>query len=87
MLFEFNRFSGLLLPFFIQGLLFFVLLLLRGIREEKLHDRLLAFLILIYTIRVASWMLGFAGWYDSHDAYSTFMFYFQFDHWFFIGPL
>jgi AraC-like DNA-binding protein len=87
MLFEFNRFSGLLLPFFIQGLLFFVLLLLRGIREEKLHDRLLAFLILIYTIRVASWMLGFAGWYDSHDAYSTFMFYFQFDHWFFVGPL
>lgn len=87
MLFEFNRYSGLLLPFFIQGILFFVLLMIRGIREAKLHDRLLAFLVLIYTIRVSSWMLGFAGWYDSHDAYSTFMFYFPFDHWFFIGPL
>lgn len=87
MLFEFNRYSGLLLPFFIQGILFFVLLMLRGIREAKLHDKLLAFLILIYAIRVSSWMLGFAGWYDSHDAYSTFMFYFPFDHWFFIGPL
>lgn len=87
MLFEFNRYSALLLPFFIQGILFFILLLIRGIQESKLHDRLLSFLILIYTVRVSSWMLGFAGWYDSHDAYSTFMFYFPFDHWFFIGPL
>lgn len=87
MLFEFNKFSGLLLPFFIQGILFFLLLMLRGFREGKIHDRLLACLILIYAIRVSSWMLGFAGWYDSHDAYSTFMFYFPFDHWFFIGPL
>ncbi len=86
MLFEFNRYSSLLLPFFIQGVLFFFLLMMRGIREGKIHDRFLAGLIIIYAIRVSSWMLGFGGWYDSHDAYSTFMFYFPFDHWFFIGP-
>lgn len=87
MLFEFGRYSSLLLPAFIQGLLFFVLLLIRGIRQSKLHDQLLAWLILVYTLRVSYWMLGFAGWYDAHNTYSTFMFYFPFDHWFFIGPL
>lgn len=87
MLFHFSKYSALLLPFVIQGLLFFWILLHRGIRQERLHDRLLAGILLIYTLRVSSWMLGFAGWYDSHDAYSTFMFYFPFNHWYALGPL
>lgn len=32
-------------------------------------------------------MLGFAGWYDSHDAYTSFMFYFPFNAVCLIGPL
>jgi len=32
-------------------------------------------------------MLGFAGWYDSRDHHSTFMFYFQWNHWYAYGPL
>jgi AraC-like DNA-binding protein len=87
MLFHFSKYSALLLPFVIQGLLIFLILLHRGIRQERLHDRLLAGILLIYTLRVSSWMLGFAGWYDSHDAYSTFMFYFPFNHWYALGPL
>lgn len=87
MLFDFNAYSSLLLPAVIQGLLFSALLLFRGIREEKLSDRLLASLLLLFNLRVANWMLGFAGWYDAHDWHSTFLFYFPFTHWFAFGPL
>lgn len=87
MLFYFNQWSSLLLPFFLQGIIFAILLLWRGFREERLSDKLLAALVLIFTLRVANWMLGFAHWYDAHDWHSTFMFYFPFNHWFLIGPL
>ncbi|MDX1943009.1 MAG: helix-turn-helix transcriptional regulator [Saprospiraceae bacterium] len=87
MLFYFNQWSSLLLPFFLQGIIFTALLMWRGWREERLSDKLLAALVLIFTLRVANWMLGFAHWYDAHDWHSTFMFYFPFNHWFLIGPL
>jgi len=38
-------------------------------------DALLALLVLVPTLSIAQWMLGSAGWYDSHDGYSTAMFY------------
>ncbi|OGX91358.1 hypothetical protein [Hymenobacter coccineus] len=38
-------------------------------------DALLALLIALPTISVTQWMLGYAGWFDSHDGYSTVMFY------------
>lgn len=84
--FDFNKWSSLLLPFFIQGVIFFFLLQLRSFRENRWPDLFLSAIILIYTLRVGYWMLGFAGWYDSHDSYSTFMFYFPFNHWFLLGP-
>ncbi|SMC00504.1 hypothetical protein SAMN00120144_1258 [Hymenobacter roseosalivarius DSM 11622] len=49
-------------------------------------DGWLALLLLLNTLPLTQWMLGFAGWYDSHDAYSTFMFYFPFSHWLALGP-
>ena len=87
MLFEFNLYSGLLLPPFLHGVIYSGMLLVRGLREGRLSDRLLALLVLLFTLRVGSWMFGFAGWYDSHDAYSTFMFYFPFNFWLAFGPL
>ena len=87
MLFDFNVYSSLLLPPVIQGLLFSILLLIRGFREDKLSDYLLSALLFLFMIRVSGWMLGFAGWYDSHDWHSTFMFYFPFTHWYAFGPL
>jgi AraC-like DNA-binding protein len=87
MLFHFNIYSSLLLPFVIQGILYFFLLYWRGLREYRLADKLLAILVILFTLRIASWMLGFAGWYDSHDGYSTFMFYFEWSHWYAFGPL
>lgn len=87
MLFDFNLYSSLLLPFVLQGILFAALLLARGWHDDRLSDRLLGLLILVYALRISQWMLGFAGWYDSHDAFSTFMFYFPFNWWFTVGPL
>lgn len=85
--FDFNIFSSLLLPCFIQGILFASLLFYRGRREDKLSDKILGWLLLLNAIKVAYWMLGYAGWYDTHDGFTSFMFYFPFNNLFWIGPL
>jgi len=85
--FDFNLYSGLLIPFFVQGLLFAIILFVRGKREERLSDTLLGWLLLLNAIKIAFWMLGFAGWYDTHDGYSSFMFYFPFNNVVWMGPL
>lgn len=87
MLFQFNTYSALLLPCFIQGILFFILLMLRGFRRERLSDKLVALLLLIYTLRITQWMLGFAGWYDVKDWHTSVMFYTLWNHWLAVGPL
>lgn len=87
MYFEFDRYSSLLLPAFLQGILFSALLVYRGSKNERLSDRLLSALLLVSAIKVAYWMLGFAGWYDTHNAYTSFMFYFPFNNAFWTGPL
>ena len=86
MYFEFNFYSVLLIPAVIQGLLFTCLLWIRG-WGQILSDRILALLLLLNTIKVAFWMLGFAGWYDIHDWHTSFMFYFPFNNFPWIGPL
>ncbi|MBK8490469.1 MAG: helix-turn-helix transcriptional regulator [Saprospirales bacterium] len=85
--FNFNIYSSLLLPFVVQGILFTNLLWVRGWRDDRLSDKLLGTLLFLFTLRVANWMLGFAGWYDSHDIFTTFVFYFPFNHWLLMGPL
>ena len=87
MYFEFGLYSSLLLPAFIHGMLFSGLLFFRGIKNERLSDRLLGSLLLLNTIKLAYWMLGFAGWYDTHNGYTSFMFYFPFNNVFWMGPL
>ncbi len=87
MRFDFTIYSSLLLPPFIHGILFTVLLLVRGTRQNLKSDILLAALLLINALTIANYMLGFAGWYDSHDGYTTFMFYFPFHNDVWIGPL
>ena len=75
MLFQFGVRSSLLLLFVVPGLAATGWLLSRALRRSTPADALLALLILLPTLLVAHWMLGYAGWYDSHDGYSTFMFY------------
>ncbi|MFN0203597.1 MAG: helix-turn-helix domain-containing protein [Bacteroidia bacterium] len=85
-MFSFNFYSSLLLPAFFQGIIFTVLLLIRWLKEKSLKDFWLAVLILLASIRVSYWMLGFAGWYDMHDARTVFMFYFPFSTLIVLGP-
>ena len=85
--FDFNVFSGLLLPAFIQGLLFAILCWYRGRRQERLSDILLGWLLFLNAVKIAYWMLGFAGWYDTHDRFTSFMFYFPFENLVWMGPL
>ncbi|MEM1124876.1 MAG: AraC family transcriptional regulator [Bacteroidota bacterium] len=87
MFFEFNAYSSLLLICFVQGLLFACLYFYRGFKKEELHPKLLACILLMYSAFVANWMLGFAGWYDSHDWRTILMFYFPWRYWLALGPL
>ena len=50
-------------------------LLARAARRGSPADALLALLVLVPTLSVSQWMLGYAGWFDSHDGHSTIMFY------------
>ena len=87
MLFYFSVYSSLLLIGFVQGIVFTGLLLWRGIQEERLSDKLLAAILIVCSLHIAQYMLGFAGWYDARDWHSTFMFYFPFHNLLLLGPL
>ncbi|MGY3090236.1 AraC-like DNA-binding protein/TRAP-type C4-dicarboxylate transport system permease small subunit [Hymenobacter sp. UYAg731] len=86
MLFQFGAHSGLLLPFVVPGLVLAAHLLIRNFRFGALPDGLLALMLLLNVLPVAQWMLGYAGWYDSHDGYSTAMFYVPWRPWLAWGP-
>jgi AraC-like DNA-binding protein len=86
MLFYFGPRSALLLPFVVPGVAAVGWLAARAWRRGTWPDALLALLILIPTLSIAQWMLGFAGWYDSHDGYSTAMFYVPWQLNLLLGP-
>lgn len=75
MLFAFGPHSSLLLPFVVPGAVATLWLLGRAWRRGSPADALLALLLLVPTLSVSQWMLGYAGWFDSHDGHSTVMFY------------
>jgi AraC-like DNA-binding protein len=86
-LFEFRAYSALLLPFVVPGVALAGHLFIRAARTSTLADGLLGLLLLLNVLPVAQWMLGFAGWYDSHDGYSTAMFYVPWRPWLAWGPV
>jgi hypothetical protein len=86
MLFSFGPHSSLLLPFAVPGLVATGWLLLRAARRRAWPDAWLALLIVVPTLSITQWMLGFAGWYDSHDGYSTAMFYVPWQLNLLLGP-
>lgn len=86
MLFQFGPRSSLLLPFVVPGAVATLWLLGRGVRRGSTPDALLALLLLLPTLIVSQWMLGYAGWYDSHDGYSTVMFYVPWQLGLLMGP-
>lgn len=84
--FEFGFYSSLLLIFFVHGLVYAVLLLRRGIQINSYSDKWLSLFLLLCILYIAPWMLGFGGWYDNQP-YRDILFYFPFQHLFFIGPV
>jgi AraC-like DNA-binding protein len=71
----------------LQGLVFAVILVLRGLREERISDYLAALLLIFGSLYIGQWMLGFAGWYDNHDWRTTVMFYIEWKNLLALGPL
>lgn len=86
MIFQFNRFSSLLLIFFVHGLVYAFLLWRRGQRQERPSDGWLALFLLLCSLYITPWMLGFAGWYDNQP-YRDLLFYVPFQHLFLMGPV
>ena len=86
MLFEFNRFSSLLLIFFVHGLVYAILLWRKGIVNETRSDKWLSLFLFLCILYIAPWMIGFAGWYDTQP-YRDILLYVPFQQLFFIGPV
>lgn len=86
MIFNFNFYSSLLLISFSQGIIFSVLLLIKGIHNENQSYKWLSLFVFLCSLYIAPWMLGFAGWYDNQP-YRDILFYVPFLHLFFIGPV
>jgi AraC-like DNA-binding protein len=86
MYFEFGFHSSLLLIFFVHGLVYAVLLLRKGIRNERQSDKWLSLFLLLCALFIAPWMLGFAGRYDNQP-YRDLLFYIPMQHLYLMGPV
>ena len=86
MLFQFGFYSSLLLITFSQGIIYSLLLLIKGFKTENKSNYWLSFFIFLCSLFIAPWMLGFAGWYDNQP-YRDILFYTPLQHLFFIGPV
>ena len=82
---DFNFYSSILLLFFSQGVLYSILVCIKGRLTEIKSNYWLSFLLLLCSLYLAPWMLGFAGWYDNQP-YRNVLFYIPFQHLFLIGP-
>jgi len=87
MWFTFNLYSSLLLIGVFQGLIYATLMGIRGWKDDRKSDLIIAAILMTLSLYVSQWMLGFAGWYDDRDLRTTFMFYFPFALPFLLGPL
>lgn len=86
MIFDFSEKSGLLLVFFVHGIVFATLLLVQGIKHERKSSLWLAGFTLLGCLYIAPFMLGYAGWYGL-DGYREFLFYAPLQQLFLIGPV
>lgn len=89
MYFDVNRLSGLLLIFFVHGLVYAGLLLKRGTQTSTASDKWLSFFLLLCVLYICPYMLGFAGWYNGNKciACRNFLFYMPLQHALLMGPV
>ena len=86
MLYDLTTYSTILLVFFSQGLVFSYLLLLRAKQDDNPSSFWLGGFIVLCSIYILPWMLGYASWY-AFEPYKTFMLYFPFQQLLFLGPV
>jgi AraC-like DNA-binding protein len=86
--FNFNRYSALLLVFFIHGLVYAILLFRKGSQNERNSDKWLGFFLILCILYICPWMLGYAGWYNGKECMDcrNFMFYMPLQHTLLMGP-
>ncbi len=87
--FHFNKYSGLLLIFFVHGLVYAFLLFRKSIKNETTHDKWLGLFLVLCSLYICPWMLGFAGWYDGNECLEcrNFLFYMPFQQALLMGPV
>lgn len=87
--FHFNKYSGLLLIFFVHGLVYAFLLFRKSIKNETPHDKWLGLFLVLCSLYICPWMLGFAGWYDGNECLEcrNFLFYMPFQQALLMGPV
>lgn len=78
--------SAFLLFFFVQGGIFSLLLLVKGVQDSIGAARWLSLLIFLACLYVTPWMLGHNNWY-AYDGYREFLFFVPFHQLFLLGPV
>lgn len=86
MFFDFSQKSALLLIFFSHGVVFTTLLFFQGFKHERNSSIWLGVFILLCSLYIAPFMLGYAGWYGV-QGYRQFLFYAPLQHLFLLGPV
>lgn len=86
MFFAFSFKSSILLFFFLHGIIFSSLLLIKGFQTNNKSSFWLGFFVLLCSLYIAPFMFGYAGWY-SKESYRNFLFYVPFQQLFLLGPV
>lgn len=84
--FGFGFKSSTLLIFFVHGIIFTVLLLYKGFRNERKSSFWLAGFIFLCTMYITPFMLGYAGWYGI-DGQREVLFFVPFQQLFLLPPI
>jgi nitrate reductase gamma subunit len=65
MLFSFSFKSSILLIFFLHGIVFSTLLLIKGLQNENKSSLWLSLFTILCSLYIAPFMFGYAGWQDN----------------------
>ncbi|MEO0045125.1 MAG: hypothetical protein RL705_316 [Bacteroidota bacterium] len=86
MFFDFDVKSALLLVFFIHGIVFSILLWIKGKEDDDKPSIWLSVFTILCALYISPFMLGYAGWYSKAN-YRDILFYVPFQQLFLLPPL
>lgn len=86
MFFSFSPKSSILLIFFFHGIIFSILLFIKGLQTANKSSLWLGLFTLLCALYIAPFMFGYAGWY-SKETYRNILFYTPFQQLFLLAPV